>query len=77
MTFTIARLLLRQKDDFLRRFRGLFGIPKIERKLSKGKKLSVVGCAAEPGVLIQDPVHTDRVRLMLSENPYHWRFEKI
>lgn len=77
MTFTIARILWRQKDNLIKRFHSLSGIPKIERKLSKQKKLSTVRPAPEIGVLIRDPVHTQGIRLMLSKNPYHWRFEKI
>ena len=76
MTFTIARLLWRQKDNLLKRFRSLSGIPKIERKLSK-QKMSPVRPAPEIGVLIQNPINRNAVRLMLSKNPYHWRFEKI
>jgi len=77
MTFTIARLLWRQKDNLLKRFRSLSGIPKVERRLSKQKKLSTTRAIPEIGVLIQDPTHKGSVRLMLSENPYHWRFEKL
>jgi len=77
MTFTISRLLWRQKDNLLKRFRSLSGIPKIERKLSKQKKLFTARAIPEIGVLIQDPTHKGSVRLMLSENPYHWRFEKL
>ena len=77
MTFTIARLLWRQKDNLLKRFRSLSGIPKIERKLSKQKRVSSVRVASEVGVLIQDPTHKEKIRLMLSKNPYHWRFEGI
>jgi len=77
ITFTIARLLWRQKDNLLKRFRCLSGIPKIERKLSKQKRVSSVRVAPEVGVLIQDPTHKERIRLMLSKNPYHWRFEGV
>ena len=77
MTFTIARLLWRQKDNLIKRFHSLSGIPKIERKLSKGKRISVVRPAPEIGVLIQDPAYRDSVQLMLSKNPYHWRLEEI
>ena len=77
MTFTIARLLWRQRDNLLKRFHCISGIPKIERKLPKQKRLSSIRAAPEVGVLIQDPVHKEKVRLMLSKNPYHWQFEGI
>ena len=77
MTFTISRLLWRQKDNLLKQFRSLSGIPKIERKLSKQHKLSPIRVAPEVGVLIQDPINKSGVRLMLSKNPYHWRFDKV
>lgn len=77
MTFTIARLLWRQKDNLLKRFRSLSGIPKIERKLSKQRKVFAVRPAPEIGVLIKNLTNRTGVRLMLSKNPYHWQFEKI
>lgn len=72
MTFTISRLLWRQKDNLVKRFQTLSGIPKVERKLKWRL------CAGKPipevGVLVQHP--TDKyLCLMLSKNPYHWRFE--
>ena len=76
MTFTIARLLWRQKDNLLKRFHSLSGIPKIERKLSKQRKVHIRS-TPEVGVLIKNPTNKTGVRLMLSKNPYHWQFEKI
>ena len=73
MTFTISRLLWRQKDNLVKRFQILSGIPKIERKL-KGK-LHAGRPIPEIGVLIRHPTDKQGVLLMLSENPYHWRFE--
>jgi len=72
MTFTISRLLWRQKDNLVKRFRTLSGIPKVERKL-KGT-LCAGRSVPEIGVLVLNPTDKHNVRLMLSENPYHWRF---
>ena len=73
MTFTVARLLWRQKDNLVKRFQILSGIPKVERKLRKN--LRPERSIPETGVLIRKPVGGQSVLLMLSESPYHWRFE--
>ncbi|GEM_PF-2175239 len=73
MTFTISRLLWRQRDNLVKRFQILSGIPKVETKL-RGK-LHAGRPILEIGVLIQNPIAEQEVRLMLSERPYHWRFE--
>ncbi|MGB4644459.1 MAG: hypothetical protein WBH76_01010 [Dictyoglomaceae bacterium] len=73
MTFTISRLLWRQKDNIVKRFQALSGIPKVEKNL-KGK-LSGGRPIPEVGVLILNPTDKHEIRLMLSENPYNWRFE--
>jgi len=73
MTFTISRLLWRQKDNLVKRFKVLSGIPKVERRL-KG-----IFCPEriipEIGILIRHPTERSCVRLMLSRHPYHWKFE--
>jgi hypothetical protein len=73
MTFTISRLLWRQKDNTLKRMQTLAAIPKIERKLkatvSVGKRLP------EIGVLVRDPTDDKAILLMLSKNPYHWHLQ--
>ena len=73
MTFTISRLLWRQKDNLVKRFQFLSGIPKVERKL-KGK-LNPAKPVPEIGILVCHPIVKQGVLLMLSKNPYHWRFE--
>ncbi|MCD6193617.1 MAG: hypothetical protein J7L26_09145 [Candidatus Aminicenantes bacterium] len=73
MTFTISRLLWRQKVNLVKRFQTLTGIPKVEKKL-KGR-LSAGMQIPEIGILVRKPSHKHDVLLMLSENPYHWRFE--
>jgi len=73
MTFTISRLLWRQKDNLVKRFQVLSGIPKVEKKL-KGK-LHAGRPIPEIGVLVRHPTDKQGVRLMLSEHPYHWQFE--
>lgn len=73
MTFTISRLLWRQKDNLVKRFQILSGIPKVERKL-KGK-LYPGRPIPEIGVLVRNPTNKQGVLLMLSENPYHWQFD--
>lgn len=75
MTFTISRLLWRQKDNLVKRFQTLCGIPKVEKKL-RGT-LQTGRPIPEIGILIQNPTDKRSVRLMLSENPYHWRFESM
>lgn len=73
MTFTISRLLWRQKDNFVKRFKVLSKIPKVERKMKgtihTGRHLP------EIGVLVRNPTKKQGVLLMLSKNPYHWHFE--
>jgi len=73
MTFTISRLLWRQRDNLVKRFQTLSGIPKIERKLRgvfyPGRPVP------EIGILVRHPTKKDSILLMLSEHPYHWRFE--
>jgi len=72
MTFTISRLLWRQKDNLVKRFQLLAGIPKAERKI---KGIMAVGRQIpEIGVLVLNPRVTSSVLLMLSRNPYHWHF---
>lgn len=73
MTFTISRLLWRQKENLVKRFQILSGIPKVERRL-KGK-LHPGRPIPEIGLLVRPPSKERGVLLMLSENPYHWRFE--
>jgi hypothetical protein len=75
MTFTVSRLLWRQKDNLVKRFQTLAGIPKVEEKL-KGR-LHTGGAVPEIGVLVKNPTGRQGVRLMLSKNPYHWRFESM
>lgn len=73
MTFTISRLLWRQKDNLVKRFHMLSGIPRVERKIDD--KICAVREIPEIGVLIKHPTEKDKVRLMLSQNPYHWKFK--
>lgn len=72
MTFTIARLLWRQRDNLVKRFQQLAGIPKAERKI-KGV-ISPSRQIPETGVLALNPRTKNSVLLMLSRNPYHWDF---
>ena len=71
MTFTISRLLWRQKDNLVKRLQALSGIPRVEKKL-KGT-LHSARPTPEIGVIVKNPAN-ERVRLMLSESPYHWQF---
>jgi len=73
MTFTISRLLWRQKVNLVKRFQTLTVIPKVEKKLNG--RLSAGMQIPEIGILVRKPSHKHDVLLMLSENPYHWRFE--
>lgn len=73
MTFTISRLLWRQKDNLVKRFQILSSIHRAGRKL-KGK-LHAGRPIPEIGVLVQKPSDKQGVLLMLSKHPYHWRFE--
>ena len=75
MTFTISRLLWRQKDNLVKRLQSLSSIPRVERNLAKGKLLFSGRPVSEIGVLVRSPKDERFVRLMLSKNPYHWRFE--
>jgi hypothetical protein len=75
MTFTISRLLWRQKDNLVKRLQTLAGIPKVEKGL-RGR-LHVERTVPEVGVLVKNPTGKQGVRLMLSKNPYHWRFESM
>lgn len=75
MTFTISRLLWRQKDNLVKRFQSLGAIPKVDRKL-KGA-IAPVRPIPEIGVLVLDPRIEGTVLLMLSRNPYHWRLSPI
>jgi len=70
MTFTISRLMWRQKDNVLKRFQVLTGIPEAEKRMN-----GTNGPRPFPdvGVLVREPAG-DGVRLMLSAHPYHWRF---
>jgi len=73
MTFTISRLLWRQKDNLVKRFQLLAGIPKAERKIkgiiAPGRQIPKIG------VLVLNPRVRSGVLLMLSRNPYHWHFQ--
>jgi hypothetical protein len=73
MTFTISRLLWRQKDNMLKRFQSLSGIPKVDRKLKAS--ISPARSTPEIGVMVRNPRGHHDVLLMLSKNPYHWRLE--
>lgn len=74
MTFTIARLLWRQKDNILKRYQHLVTIPKLEKQTS-GK--ITIRPIPDVGILVNhpNPAKADQTLLMLSENPYHWEFE--
>lgn len=74
MTFTIARLLWRQKDNILKRYQHLATIPKLEKQMSRKIAIRPI---PDIGVLINhpNPAKADQTLLMLSENPYHWMFE--
>ncbi len=75
MTFTISRLLWRQKDNTLKRFQVLSGIPKVEKKLKAN--LATARHSPEIGTLVCDPKDNSAVLLMLSANPYHWHLEPL
>ena len=53
MTFTISRLLWRQKDNLVKRFEILSGIPRVEKKLRDN--LRPGRPIPEVGVLVQNP----------------------
>ena len=74
MTFTISPLLWRQKDNLVKRFQSLSGIPKVERNLGERKVLLVGRAIPEIGILVRNPSDKGAVRLMLSKHPYRWRF---
>ena len=73
MTFTVARLLWRQKDNILRRSQHLITMPKIEKQVA-GRVSS--RSFADVGILVKhpNPAKRGQTLLMLSENPYHWEF---
>jgi hypothetical protein len=74
MTFTIARLLWRQKDNLIKRCQSLVSIPKIEKRTSSRIMTRPI---PDVGVLVKhpNPAKKGQTLLMLSENPYHWRFD--
>lgn len=68
MTFTIARLLWRQRDNIVRRLKEALQLP--GRFAGSG-----IGQLPEVGVMVADPRATENVLLMLSAHPYHWHLE--
>lgn len=75
LTFTISRLLWRQKDNMVKRLRVLSGIPKVEKKIKRN--LCPDRAIPEVGILTRNPSDKNRVRLMLSKHPYNWKFEAV
>lgn len=76
MTFTIARLLWRQRDNIVKRTQSLALLPGVERRAAAAVRIQRAGEADRlpaVGVLIAEPGSRDGVRLMLSRHPYHWR----
>jgi hypothetical protein len=79
MTFTIARLLWRQRDNLLKRFQALSGIPRVEGRLKGELRKSTYGGQSIPevGVLVRNPTDKESVCLMLSAHPYHFKLEGL
>ena len=74
MTFTIARLLWRQRDNILKRYQALVGLPRIRGRLAARQ----IGLPVpEVGLLVKEPGTDDRLLLMLSAPPYHWHLVGI
>lgn len=68
MTFTVARLLWRQRDNIVRRLREALQLP--GRLMGGG-----IGPLPEVGVMVADPRRPEKILLMLSAHPYHWHLE--
>jgi hypothetical protein len=78
MTFTIARLLWRQRDNIIKRIQSLAHLPSVDRRLAPGARIQGAREADRlpaVGVLVAEPRSKDSARLMLSRHPYHWRLE--
>jgi hypothetical protein len=73
ITFTIARLLWRQKENLLRRYQHLIGIPKLERRMVGSMPTRSI---PDTGIVVNHPnaAKKGQTLLMLSENSYHWEF---
>lgn len=65
MTFTIARLLWRQRDNVVKRLRETLFLPRYP-------KVGGIGPLPEVGVMVNDPRRREKVLLMISAHPYHW-----
>jgi hypothetical protein len=72
-TFSVSRLLWRQRDNLLKRLQQLSAVPGIERRLREGPQPHRSG--PQVGVLVQEPTGKGHVILMVPPAPYHWRFE--
>jgi len=68
MTFTVARLLWRQRDNIVRRLRETLLLP---GRIAGGG----IGPLPEVGVMVADPRMPEKILLMLSARPYHWYLE--
>jgi len=73
MTFTIAKILWRQRDNLIKRFQALTGIPKFVK--STKTKIDPQRDIPQIGVLVWESKGKKTIRLMLSAHPYHWKFE--
>jgi len=74
MTFTVARLLWRQRDNIVRRLRELILVPG-EVRVGTGRFERFSRPLPEVGVMVSDPHRPDDILLMLSSHPYHWHLE--
>lgn len=71
MTFTVSRLLWRQRDNIRKRILQAIEAPRTLRRVTQPEVPLEI---PEVGVLVRHPddQRADDVLLMLSENPYHW-----
>jgi len=74
MTFTVARLLWRQRDNIVKRMREMLLVPGVVR--TGGQQAArLAGRLPDVGVMVRDPRKPDRVLLMVSSHPYHWHLQ--
>jgi len=74
MTFTVARLLWRQRDNIVKRLRETLLIPGGARVAGK-HGVRFTRPLPDVGVMVSDPRKPERVLLMLSSHPYHWHLQ--
>lgn len=73
MTFTVARLLWRQRDNIVKRLRDVLHVPEAAKGGGYRHVPRLTGPLPEVGVMVANPRRPTEVLLMLSAHPYHWQ----